>query len=146
MTTRKVLVDTSAWILGFRRTGPEKLKNLLMDLLDQDRVVISPIIAIELLQGCRTQGEFDALKSRMEALENRSLEDLNWDKAFQLAFDLRKRGLTIPTLDILIAFLCIENGYALLHHDRHFRLIAESADLSAIDFLDEGKPFRQTAD
>ncbi len=64
------------------------------------------------------------------------MEDLIWERVYSFGFSLRRRGLTVPTLDILIAFLAIDKGYTLLHHDHHFRMIAEHSELDAMDFLD----------
>ena len=135
MIDRKVLVDTSAWIASFKRTGPENLKSLLKEIIDGDQVVITPFVILELLQGCKTQKEFDNLKRRLESLENDLMVDLSWAAIYGFAYSLRRKGLTIPTLDILIAFLSIEKGYSLLHHDHHFKMIAEHSDLHAVDFL-----------
>lgn len=135
MKDKKVLVDTSAWIVSFRRTGPEGLKTFLRTALERDQVVTTPLIILELLQGCKTQKEFDALKTRLESLEQSSLEGLPWERVYRFGFSLRRKGLTIPTLDILLAFLSLEKGYALLHHDQHFRRIAEHSELDAMDFL-----------
>lgn len=135
MKDKKLLVDTSAWIVSFKKIGHEGLKTFLKEAIDKDRVVITPFILLELLQGCKTHKEYDNLKIRLESLENCPLGDLNWDKIYSLSFSLRRNGLTIPTLDILIAFLSIERGYTLLHQDHHFRRIAERSDLDAVDFL-----------
>ncbi len=72
---KKVLVDTSAWIVSFRRDGPQGLKSFLRKALERDRVVTTPLIVLELLQGCKTQGGFDNLKIRLESLEGGSLGD-----------------------------------------------------------------------
>ncbi len=135
MRDKKTLVDTSAWIVSFRRAGSERLKAFLREALEWDQVVTTPLVVLELLQGCRTQKEFNDLKARLESLENVSLKDLAWERIYRFAFSLRRKGLTVPTLDILIAFLSIEGGYSLLHHDRHFRMIAEHSELQAIDFF-----------
>lgn len=132
---KKILVDTSAWIVSFKKTGHETLKTLLKEALDSDRIVAAPFILLELLQGCKTQHEFYNLKARLESLENCSMDDISWERAYHFSFSLRRKGLTIPTLDIIIAFLCIEKGYTLLHHDQHFRMIARYSNLDAIDFL-----------
>lgn len=136
MMDKKVLVDTSAWILSFKGTGHEGLKSILREAIDKGRVVTTPLIVLEVLQGCKTQKEFDHLKVRLESLENCPLDNLDWEGVYSLGFSLRRRGLTVPTLDILIAFLSMEKGYTLLHHDHHFRSIAEHSDLSLIDFLE----------
>ncbi len=135
VSERKFLVDTSAWIASFKRTGNEELKTFLREAIDRDLVVINPLIVLELLQGCNTQKEFDTLKRRLESLEILPLIDLSWDNAYSFGFSLRSKGLTIPTLDIVIAFMAMEKGYTLLHHDHHFRMIVENSELEAIDFL-----------
>ena len=61
MADKKFLVDTSAWILSFKTTGQEGLKTLLKEAIERDRVVTIPVIVLELLQGCKTQKEFDNL-------------------------------------------------------------------------------------
>jgi len=132
---KKDLVDTSAWTVSFRRAGSEGLKTFLRTALEQDRVVTTPLIVLELLQGCKTQKEFDTLKTRLASLEQSSLEGFPWERVYRFGFALRRKGLTIPTLDILIAFLSLEKGYTLLHHDQHFRMIAKHSELDAIDFL-----------
>jgi predicted nucleic acid-binding protein len=131
----KVLVDTSAWIVSFWRTGSEDLKAFLKESLERDQVVTTPVIILELLQGCKTEKEFAALKTRLESLESCFLEDSTWERAYHCGFMLRRKGLTLPTIDILIASLSIEKSYTLLHHDHHFLMIAEHLELDAIDFL-----------
>lgn len=136
MKDKKILADTSAWIVSFKKTGHEGLKTFLKEAIDADRIAAAPFILLELLQGCKTQHEFDNLKARLESLENCSMDDISWERAYFFSFSLRRKGLTIPTLDIIIAFVCIEKGYTLLHHDHHFKMIAEHYELDAIDFLD----------
>lgn len=130
-----VLVDTSAWILSFRKTGADELKAFLREAIDGRRVVTAPLIILELLQGCKTEKELENLKARLEALEFCPLDGLDWNGAYNLGYSLRRRGLTIPTLDILIAFLAAEKGFTLLHHDHHFKLIAEHFKLDCVDFI-----------
>jgi predicted nucleic acid-binding protein len=36
---------------------------------------------------------------------------------------IQRKGLTIPTLDLIIAALAIENKSLLLHHDEHYEMI-----------------------
>jgi predicted nucleic acid-binding protein len=46
-----------------------------------------------------------------------------WEQAYELGFSLRRKGLTIPTVDLIIAALAIENKSLLLHHDEHYEMI-----------------------
>lgn len=135
MKNKKFLVDTSAWILSFKKSGPEKLQTFLKNGIDQNIILTTPLIIIELLQGCKTDTEYNRLKNDLESLDLCSMESLPWEKVYRFGFMLRRKGLTVPTMDIMIAFLAIENNCVLLHHDHHFRLIAKQTDLDTLDFL-----------
>jgi predicted nucleic acid-binding protein len=131
-----ILIDTSAWIAGFRREGPPGLEAALDEALETNRAVIVPFVALELLQGCKSQNEFRLLKQQLGSLVFDDLEDSDWQASYLLGFSLRRKGITVPTLDLLLAHRAIEKRYRLLHHDRHFRLIEKhAANLDAVDFL-----------
>jgi len=85
--------------------------------------VTSPIIILELLQGCRSVGERDALRMKLESLNVLPITQGVWEGAYELGFSLRRKGVTIPTVDLIIAALAIENKALLLHHDEHFEMI-----------------------
>lgn len=136
MKNKNILVDTSAWIKSFKKSSPEPLKILLKEAIDNNRIISNSLIILELLQGCKTQKEFDLLKARLECLEICPLEDLSWDSIYRLSFSLRRKGITVSTIDLILASVAIEKKYILLHHDHHFRMIAENSDLEIIDFLD----------
>jgi len=121
----KVLVDTSAWIIGFRTGGDPKAREFLKQKIAAGQVATSPLIILELIQGCKTEGERDRLRLQLESLEILYIEAHIWERAYGLAFDLRRKGLTIPTVDILVASLALENHCLLLHFDRHFLMIAQ---------------------
>jgi hypothetical protein len=130
-----MLVDTSAWVMSFRETGNPKLKEYLKEALDLDRVVTTNIVILELLQGCKTRKEFDALKSRLDVLPFYSMGGRTWSIAYEAGFSLRRKGITIPTVDILICSLARENGLMLLHHDNHLKVISREMGVKAVDFL-----------
>jgi len=48
-----------------------------------------------------------------------------WERAYRLAYRARREGLTVPSLDILIAALAAEHNCGLLHADRHFILLVD---------------------
>lgn len=135
MKNKRILVDTSAWVLSFKSSGHDKIKSFLKEAIDLNQVVIAPFIILELLQGCKTEKEFDVLKTRLDSLESFTIEEMSWEEIYGFGFSLRRKGLTIPTMDILIAFLAIEKDLALLHHDHHFRLIAKHSKLNAMDYM-----------
>ena len=137
MTTDTLLIDTSAWILSFKDKGHNDLKNVLREGIDADRVSTTHLVIFELLQGCKTRSEFEQLKLRLESLHVIDHAAISWEQSYELGFTLRRVGVTVPTVDLLIASLAIQNNYLLLHHDHHFRSIAKHSALRAMDFLPE---------
>jgi predicted nucleic acid-binding protein len=69
--------------------------------------------------------EYHRLREDLEALVQLAITDEVWQDAAQLAFELRRDGITAPATDVLIASACRVHGCALLHADRHFDLMAE---------------------
>ena len=124
-----VLVDTSAWICFFSRRGFEDLKKTLSILLDEDRAAIAGPILIELIQGTRTAEGKETIKTLIRGIHWLSVSDDHWHKAAEMAFALRRKGVTSSAIDTLIAVLAIDYGCLLLHKDSHFDLIARNSSL-----------------
>ena len=119
-----ILIDTSAWIASFKKAGDHELKEFMKQATVSGLAATSPIIILELLQGCKTVKEHDSLKIQLESLDILQMTAAVWEKAYELGFVLRRKGLTIPTVDLIIAALAIENKTLLIHHDEHFEMIA----------------------
>jgi predicted nucleic acid-binding protein len=124
-----VLVDTSAWICFFSRRGFEDIKKALSTLLDEDRAAIAGPILVELIQGTRTTEEKETIKTLIRGIHWLSVSDNHWHKAAEMAFDLRRKGVTSSAIDTLIAILAIDYRCILLHKDSHFELIARNSSL-----------------
>ncbi len=120
-----ILVDTSTWIASIRPNTDIDLQiqTVLRQSLFAGTIVTAPIITLELLQGTRTHGEYNELKVMLQALRQLPMTAHLWDRACSLGFQLRRRGLTIPTTDVIIAALAMEYDCALLHQDRHFPMM-----------------------
>jgi predicted nucleic acid-binding protein len=127
-----VLVDTSAWIGFFAKKGYKEIKACLTALLDHDRVATAGPIALELLQGCRSQEERIELEQKLHALHWLATEDRHWYQAGERAFTLRRAGLTVSAIDALIATLAESYGCALLQRDRDFEQIARHTSLHLV--------------
>jgi predicted nucleic acid-binding protein len=131
----KLLVDTSAWIVSFRESGNQKLKDFLAGALDLDRICTTNIIILELLQGCKTKKEYDAMKARLDALPFYAVANTSWAIAYEAGFALRRKGITVPTIDIILCALAKEHDLILLHHDAHMKTIAPLMGVRGMDFL-----------
>lgn len=133
----RILIDTSAWIESFKKTGNKSLQQLIIKTLDSSQVATTNIIMLELLQGCHDKKEYAEMKMRLESLELLPANGKVWDTAYNAGYNLKKNGLTIPTIDLIIASIAKSYDYTLIHHDRHFRLVTKHLDISIIDFIDE---------
>jgi len=130
-----IIVDTSAWIFALRKNPFIKLKSRIDHLLEIDNVFTLGMIRLELLGGTKTKEEFDRLKNRLDALYEISTDAELWSSAAQLAFDLQRKGLTIPYTDILIANAAIQSKATLLHADSHFDLVAGQTELKVESYV-----------
>jgi predicted nucleic acid-binding protein len=126
---RFVLIDTSGWICFFSRRGYDEIKKVISILLDEDRVAIIGPILIELVQGARTEKEKEDIKRYMKGIHWLPVTDDHWHKAAEMAFNLRRKGITSSAIDTLIATLAMEYDCHLLHKDSHFDLISRSFPL-----------------
>jgi len=116
-----ILVDSSVWIDYFRgHASPQT--DILDRLLGDQPIVIGDLILVEVLQGFRTQRDFNQARRLLAAFETVSL--CSSELAVQAARnfrELRAHGVTVrKTIDTVIATWCIEKQFTLLHSDRDF--------------------------
>jgi len=127
------LADTSAWIEGLRPGAKDAWARKLRRLVTDREVGIQPIIRVELVSGAVSDAEYGRLEAVLGALPQLDITSAVWREAERLGFHLRRRGLSVPVTDLLIASTAIVNRCVLLHRDRHFALIARHASLNAKD-------------
>ena len=127
-----VLVDTSVMI-GYLQGKENDAVLRFQYILDNNIPFgINSLIYQEVLQGVRTQKDFDKTKKYLDTQRFYSLKDEkeSYASAAKIYFRCRKKGLTIgSTIDCLIAQTAIENDLLLLHNDSDFDNIAKIADL-----------------
>lgn len=104
------LVDTSVWIFALRKDPVAQIKDRIDSLLNEDAAVTMGLIKLEILAGSKTEKEYNRLKSRFDALESLETDDEVWRRACEHGFKLRRRGLTLPSTDILIASCALRAG------------------------------------
>lgn len=128
-----ILVDTSVWIDYFK--GVETQESNLLDIaLINDEVAIGDLILLEILQGFRSDKDYETAKVHLLALHQFSM--LSPDIALKAAENyriLRKKGITIrKTADVIIATFCISNRIPLLFADRDFIPFTKHLKLQAV--------------
>lgn len=130
MTTEAlVLIDTSVWISALRPRAAKKTKELVERILDEDRSATCGIITAELLSGTRSKKEYHELFIGLQALHYLPTPESIWHRVSELGFKLRTKGIHVPTSDLLIAQIAMDNHCILLHCDAHFDLIARHSSL-----------------
>jgi hypothetical protein len=130
------LVDTSAWILALRKDFLPPVKDRIGYLLKENAIVTSGMIKLELLGGTKAEKEFHRLKSRLDALETIETNTSLWERAFVLSFNLRRKGITAPYTDILIAASALIVEATVVHADEHFDLMRPHCGLKVESFVD----------
>ena len=116
-----IVADTSVWIDYFKGIeSPET--DLLDEKLDNDLVAIGDLILLEILQGFKSDKDYNLAKKTLLLLEQYDFlgHELAWKSSGNYR-KLRKKGITIrKTNDVIIASYCIENKLPLLFSDRDF--------------------------
>ncbi len=121
-----IVVDSTVWIDFFN--GRSTKKSIILEkVMQYDRIVLLDLIKIELLQGTKTDTDFDKINQALSLLQlENSLDSSTISLSIEIYRTLRKKGITIrKTIDTIIAAYCINNGYTLLHNDRDFTNIGK---------------------
>jgi tRNA(fMet)-specific endonuclease VapC len=119
-----VLVDTSVWIQYFNRID-SKPGQAVEGLLRQERAVGTGIVLTELLQGAKVEKEFDAILESLAALPFLETTQSTWVTAGKISYILRRKGIAIPTTDLLIASIALEYDCLIFSLDPHFEKIPD---------------------
>jgi tRNA(fMet)-specific endonuclease VapC len=117
-----ILVDTSVWIEYFNQ-AESKTSNRLQQMLSDGKVCGAGIILTELLQGAKIEKEFEIILNNYTALPLIKENINTWISAGKISFALRRKGITIPTTDLLIAALAIESNCKIFTLGQHFMKI-----------------------
>jgi predicted nucleic acid-binding protein len=143
MPTDRFLVDTSAWLLALRRDFVPAIKDRIDHLLRDDAIITTGMIKLEILSGAKTEPGFRRLKQGLDALESIETDSGVWEEACKLGFGLRRKGVTVPHTDILVAACAMTTKAILIHVDTHFDLIAKHTRLQVESYVREiGKTSR----
>ena len=116
-----VLLDTSVWIDALRGKTPN-IVALTQGLLNDDRVLTCGPVIFEIKRGLRSP-ERKKILPLFDALIRLSFDEAIWDAGGDLDASLRKKGVTIPPMDVLIAQICLHHKVFLFTLDEHFRSV-----------------------
>lgn len=129
------VADTSAWWRAVALS--EDLSDLLQTAILADRMLITPIVRMEILYSARTSSEYVALEAELDALRilrnDRAVADAATGAIRELA--ARSDGFhRVPPTDALIAAAAAEHGgLPVLHRDAHFARLAEVLAFDSVE-------------
>lgn len=116
-----ILIDTSAWIAFFRDRGPcaERVDRALAE---GDAAICGPVLT-ELRRGLKTKSERAQVLLHLAGCEELSQPTKLWEEAGDLGYALARKGVTVRTLDLLIACYALAHHVSLLTIDQDFSRI-----------------------
>ena len=128
-----IIADTSVWIDYFNGKV-DSYTDELDKQLNEGNVVLGDLILLEILQGIKSDKEYNKTKMILETLDQ--YEMLGHNMVTRCANNyrqLRKQGMTIrKTADVIIATFSIENKIPLLFTDRDFKPFVEHCGLISV--------------
>ena len=128
-----IVVDTSVWVSRLADQVTPHTRRLDEAMAASVEIGLTPILLTEVLQGIRTDRDFERTRGLLLRLPMLSLDAEGHVAAAQLYRMLRRRGVTIRgAIDCIIAQTCIVHGAELLAADRDFEQIARHTQLRCI--------------
>lgn len=113
-----ILADTNIFI-DFWNKPTEDLKNVFI----QEDIAICGVVRAELLHGAVSAKDFANITTMLEAFDEFNLEIPDWQILGDNLYNLRKKGISIPFSDAIIATIALNHGIPIWTGDKHFLLI-----------------------
>jgi tRNA(fMet)-specific endonuclease VapC len=120
---KRIIVDTSIWVEYFKN-NPETARIIDIGLDNNEIYIIGPVVA-ELLQGVRTPRERETISKLIGAIPFFDCEMKDWADAGCISSSLRKSGISIPLIDLVIYSVAKNNNALIYTKDKHFNLIPD---------------------
>ena len=117
-----IVVDTSVWIEFFNRPHSPVTFHL-QRLLRNRQVVLVGMVLAEILQGIKNPEEVRRVRESLQALPFLETTREEWQKAGELSAQLRRKGLTLPLSDLIIAATALQEKVAVFALDPHFKKV-----------------------
>lgn len=121
--TKRILADTCIWIEYFRTTSP--ISDELRKLIREDNIVTTGLVILELFQGIKTPESKELIKDTILALPFLEATRDSWIIAGEIGYTLRRKGLTLPATDLLLAAVAKINDCSIFTTDAHFKVIPD---------------------
>ena len=122
------LIDTSLWIDFTRARSPSSLKVFIAPYILHPDAHLTDPIAFEVLRHA-TPPEARQLTRQFQTLPLLAVPADLWSAAAMLGQQCRQRGLTIGSLDLLIATIALHHNATLITFDDDFQQVSAISKL-----------------
>ena len=119
-----ILIDTSSWIHLLRPDGDPAIRRRVEAALRAGDACWCPIVQLELWNGARDGREQQALRHFAAVLPDLPIDADVWSAAYDLARRARRRGVTVPSADLVIAACAHHHGTGLETADADFQRLS----------------------
>lgn len=124
-----IVVDTAVWADWFNGVDSPEVGRLAT-ALDRQDAGLMPVILTEVLEGFRSDRDFERARALLLQLPALTLDIDGHAGAARLFRRLRRQGITVRgTIDCIIAETCIAADVELLSTDQDFVAIARHTSL-----------------
>lgn len=128
-----VLVDSSVWIAADRPRSKEHKQLIAMINGNTHNACVCALIRTEVCQGAREQGQFDLLWNGFKGYVDLPILEEHWEQSAWNFFRCKKRGLTLSTIDCLIATLSSSYRVPLWSIDKVFKHMHDVVSFELFD-------------
>jgi predicted nucleic acid-binding protein len=126
-----ILVDSSAFIEYYRPSGSPQIRSAVAEVIEEDLVAVNGVIQVEVVAFATSQASYAKLFSDFKVFHWLDLEENDFDFATEMGSSLRKKGVTLPAADLIIAASAIRSGSVLFHADSHYDVLSQHSDLKS---------------
>ena len=118
----KVIVDTSVWSLALRRSKAQENKYVeeLEELIKEVRAQLIGPIRQELLNGIKSEKQFNTLRKHLRAFKDLDIETADYELASEYFNKARKNGIAGSNTDFLICAISTRLKMPILTIDKDF--------------------------
>jgi predicted nucleic acid-binding protein len=118
------VIDTCVWVAQLRGGTPDAIRKIADAAVNRADALLCEPVRFELLNGV-SRRERPLLLRRLETMPLLPTPLPLWTGAEDLAGKASDAGLRVPSIDLLIAALCIHHDVALTTFDVHFAALAK---------------------
>jgi predicted nucleic acid-binding protein len=123
------VIDTCVWIYHLRKGTPDATRQVADAALNDPEALLCEPVRFELLYGA-SRRERPLLLRRLATMPLLHTPQHLWHEASSLAAHACDAGLRVPSVDLLIAALCIHHDVILTTFDMHFCELGKLSKLS----------------